>query len=412
MTDPVADILGAASRGKGLVSAFQPVVSLPSETTVGYEALARWPTLNNPKPADVFAHAEKTAQLDFLDCACIDSAARGALEGASSNGMLLLINCEPATAYIDPIENRNIERAADSFRLGFEFTERGLLSNPHAVLRKVAALRSQGFLIALDDIGARPETLALLDIVAPEILKLDMGLIQHQPDQVLAHTVAAVIAHHERTGALICAEGIETDDHLEQALAYGATLGQGDLFGPPGEITVAPLASSWPVPKTHTVASNNTSTFDLATAGMPTRTVRRQTLIELSCYIERLAISAESSPIVLSVLPKSENMRTEMAIKYFAIAEKSPLVAVFGENVPAELESPIRGVRLDPTDPLSHELTILILGPHTAAGLIAREHHGPRNATEITQDRRFDVMITFDRERVTIAARSLLDRLR
>ena len=46
-------------------------------------------------------------------------------------------------------------------------------------------------------------------------------------------TVAAVLAHRERTGALVLAEGIETDEHLEQARALGATLGQGFRFGRP-----------------------------------------------------------------------------------------------------------------------------------------------------------------------------------
>ncbi|PRC61816.1 diguanylate phosphodiesterase, partial [Mycobacterium sp. ITM-2017-0098] len=77
--------------------------------------------------------------------------------------------------------------------------------------RKVEVLRSRGFLIALDDVGAHRDSLALLDIVAPDIVKLDLGLVQHQPDRIQARTIAAVMAHHERTGALILAEGIETD---------------------------------------------------------------------------------------------------------------------------------------------------------------------------------------------------------
>ena len=248
----MTNVLDEAAQGKGLVSAFQRVVSLPSETTVGYEALARWPALENATLIEVFAHAEKTGQLSVLDRACIKAAAHGALEGSSSVGMLLLVNCEPSTRYVTPSENSDLRRAAGSFRLTFEFTERGLLAHPRALLRKVAALRSMGFAIALDDIGSQPETLALLDIVSPDILKLDMQLVQHHPDRVHARTVAAVIAHQERTGATICAEGIETDDHLEQALAYGATLGQGYRFGVPGKLTTTPTPLTWPAPKSPT----------------------------------------------------------------------------------------------------------------------------------------------------------------
>ncbi len=39
--------------------------------------------------------------------------------------------------------------------------------------------------------------------------------------------MAAVMAHAERTGASVLAEGMETEAHLERALALGAVFGQG-----------------------------------------------------------------------------------------------------------------------------------------------------------------------------------------
>jgi EAL domain-containing protein (putative c-di-GMP-specific phosphodiesterase class I) len=44
---------------------------------------------------------------------------------------------------------------------------------------------------------------------------------------VLDDLLSAVLAHRERTGAVLLAEGIESDEHHEQALAMDATLGQG-----------------------------------------------------------------------------------------------------------------------------------------------------------------------------------------
>lgn len=75
-------VLDEAVAGKGLVAAFQRVVALPSETVVGYEALARWPALNNPAPADIFARAGQTGRLNTLDRACIRAAARGRCKAA------------------------------------------------------------------------------------------------------------------------------------------------------------------------------------------------------------------------------------------------------------------------------------------------------------------------------------------
>lgn len=406
----MSDVLDEASAGNGLVAAFQQLVELPSQRGIGYEALARWPTLNYPAPVDVFAHAEKTGRLDQLDRLCIRAAVQGALRGGLTPGTLLLINCEPAAKHVDPAEDADLARAAERFQIAFELTERGLLGSPRTLLRKVAALRSLGFAIALDDIGSHPDSVALLDILAPDIVKLDVGLVQQQPNRTQARTVAAITAHHERTGAVICAEGIETDDHLEQALAYGATLGQGNRFGAPGGPMDIPQTRALPLRTTYPLTSIYPATFDLAIARLQTRTTREQTVTELSRHIERNAAAAENAPIVLAALQSGGDSRAATRT-YSALAESSPLVAVFGESLPAELGPRVRRVEVGRNDPLSLESTIVVLGPDSAAALIARERRCRAGSSEGILDRRYDMAMTFDREHVTTAARTLLDRL-
>ncbi|WP_445166649.1 sensor domain-containing phosphodiesterase [Mycolicibacterium sp. Dal123E01] len=407
----MTDFIDEAIAGNGLVAAFQQVVQLPSNAVVGYEALARWPALNNPAPIDIFNRAAKTGRLDNLDELCIRAATRGAVQRGFPPDTLLLVNCEPGTPAVDPSVEPDVMRAAGVFRLTFEITERGLLTNPRALLRKVAALRSLGFAIALDDIGSHPDSLVLLDVVAPDILKLDMGLVQRQPDRMHARTVAAVIAHHERTGAVICAEGIETADHLEQALAYGATLGQGNWFGAPGEVTSTSEPFDWPPRRTPCPPPTHDSTMESAIVGLPTRTVRRQTLTALSRHIGGIAATAQNAPIVLATMHPDELMDQQTQQMYSAIAERSPLVAVFGKNGSNGLGPRVRGVTLHRDDPLLRESTILVLGPETACGLIARERPGPAAHSGDAEKKRFDMVITYDHTRVTAAARPLLDRL-
>ncbi|MEE6137094.1 EAL domain-containing protein [Mycobacterium sp. 050128] len=408
----MTEALDEAVTGTGLLSAYQQVVTLPSETVVGYEALARWPELNNPSPIDVFARAEQTGRLNTLDDACIRAAARGALQGTSTPGMLLLINCEPATTHVDLAQDDDIMHAAARFRLTFEVTERGLLTNPRALLRKVAALRSLGFAIALDDIGSHPDSLVLLDVLTPEILKLDMGLIHHQPDRMQARTVAAITAHHERTGAVICAEGIETEDHLEQALAYGATLGQGMRFGGPAELPSTPRAFSWPARKMQPAPTKvDPAKLGLAESIPTTRIVRKDTVTELARHLGRIAVTAETAPMILFTLKDTRDIHQMSQQNLSKLAERSPLVAVFGQHLPEELGPRVRQVRLDPDDPLTQESAVLVLGPDTAAALIARERAFAGCGPDSDEDRRYEMSITFDRARVTAAARSLLDRL-
>jgi EAL domain-containing protein (putative c-di-GMP-specific phosphodiesterase class I) len=408
-------VLDEAITGNGLVTAFQQVVSLPSGEVIGYEALARWPATKSVTPLDIISYAKSTGRLNLLDRACIRAAAQGALRGNSTPGMLLLVNSEPATACADLATDVDVMRAADSFRLAFEITERGLFNNPRALLRKIDVLRSLGIAIALDDIGAHPDSLAMLDVVAPDILKLDIGLVQQQPDRIQARTIAAILTYHERTGAVICAEGIETDEHLEQALTFGATLGQGYKFGAAGELSVRPAAFAWRPREKRTQTSTTPSIFDIAAVGRVVRTVRQPTLIGLVNHMQNLAATAEIPPIVLSAIGR-EKIGELTRRKFTCIAEKSPLVAVFGLDVPAELGHRVKKVCLDLNDPLSVELSIMVLGPDTAVGLVAREHSPdpfPDESDDFpdeSDDRLFDVVFTFDRERAAAVVRSLLDR--
>lgn len=406
----VTAALDDAARGVGLQTVFQPIVALPSQQVIGYEALTRWPALPRVSPSKVFAHAHSAGLLDGLDALCIERAAATAFDGESIPGMLLAINSEPEVgACVDA--SGALAKAAQEFTVVFELTERGLLSHPNAMLRKVAALRDDGFVVALDDVGAHADSLAMLDVISPEIIKLDLALIQRQPDGVQTRTLAAVLAHHERTGAVIIAEGIETDEHLEQALAYGAALGQGYRFGVPSALDVRPAPWEGPAPTCTPQVPLGPSVFDLVTAEHPRRVVRKETLLAFTRQIERLASAADSPPIVLTTLQHVRYFSGATLATYGELAETSPLVAIFGQQMPDDIHPRIRGVDLEPGDPLCREWSLVILGPDSCAAIIAREVDEPTDGRLTDDDRRFDMAITFDRSRVTLAARTLLDHV-
>lgn len=399
-----------AARGVGLAAAFQPIVALDNERVVGYEALARWPKLG-VGPQEVFTHSRSIGTSERLDARCIEVAAERALSLEWPQDTVLSLNCEPASRPEAFATGHPLSRAKERFSVMFEITERGLLDHPRALLAKVEALRDQGFLIALDDVGISPDSSALLDIIAPDVIKLDLTLAQSQPDYRQAQTLSSVIAHHERTGAMILAEGIETDAHLEQALALGADLGQGYLFGRPGEDDHRASGGSWnlerPTPRLDTAI---TSPFSLIENHHRVRTARKATVVALSQHIEMQASRAADPPIMLTALQRSEFLTPGTFRRYVELAAQSPLVAIFGLQVPPGLDAGIRGVPLADDDPLCDEWTVVALGPHTAAALIARENR--QTEMDAGDDaRRFDFVITYDRTLVTAAARSLLSRV-
>ncbi len=108
-----------------------------------------------------------------------------------------------------------------------EVTERSLSDQPAELLAAVERLRQMGVAIALDDVGADPRSLALMPFLAPEVIKLDLRLVHENPSSQIAEIVHAVSAESERSGALVLAEGIETEEHRRTALALGSSLRPG-----------------------------------------------------------------------------------------------------------------------------------------------------------------------------------------
>ena len=408
---PLAREWDDAVTGRGLHMAFQNVVSLPGGRPIGVEALARWGS--GVQPEAVFARATASGHLWLLDRLCIKAAIKGALAGGLSDGSALFINCEATTPYVGLADDDLVGQAMDRFRLIFELTERSLAAHPAALLQKVAALRSDGFGIALDDVGAQPDSLALLDVVAPDVIKLDLALVQSQPRYHQARTWASVLAHHEHAGATVCAEGIETGEHLHRAMALGASLGQGYLFGRPGPLNADVLGSSHSAVQLsrRERRTGQASPFDTVADSVPTRVERKDTVLALARYIEGQAAAAPDPPIVLAAVQRAEFFEGETRDRYHHMAASSPLVVVYGSDLQGDLGHGVRGARISPTDPLIDQWIVLTLGANTAAAFVAREvgdavANGFRDG-----DRRFEVALTNDRALITSVAHSLLTRV-
>lgn len=410
--------LDGAVAGDGLKAVFQPIISLTDGGVVGFEALARWAHLDGVPREDVFTYAVQTGRATQLERLCIEAAITGAQEAGLAPGSTLFINCEATAPFLSRSESPILARGADQFQVVFEVTERGLLAHPPDLLRKVVALREEGFAIALDDVGTDVNALALLDVLAPDVIKLDLSLVQSRTHFQQARTWAAVLAHHELAGTRVLAEGIETAEHLHRALALGATLGQGFRFGRPGPLSRDTVTSApWPPIRTQHPCVDFGSPFDAVTGLEPATYVskpstvrrhRKDTVIALSRSLEQQAIDARDPPMVLAALQRAEFFTGETRSNLELLAEHSPLVAVFGRDVAEDLGCGIWGVRLGRDDSLHDQWIVLALGANTAAALVCREvadHH------DTTDGRVFDVASSNDRTLVTGVARQLLSRM-
>ncbi|MEU4557516.1 EAL domain-containing protein [Actinoplanes sp. NPDC023936] len=237
-TTPITGVtIDAVLAGRLVRPLFQPIVDLSTRTVVGVEALARGPAGSALEfPDRLFAAAGAAGRLGELDMLCFERALEGAM-AAPVAPPLLFANGEPAVMD-QPLSPRLMELFASrpSFRAILEYTERALPSVPGSLLRLAGQIQLGGNGVALDDVGVDPMSLAFLPVLEPEVIKLDMSLLR-DPHATHSRTVCAVVrGEARRTGALVIAEGIETEDDLVTAREMGAQWGQGWLFGRPGPL--------------------------------------------------------------------------------------------------------------------------------------------------------------------------------
>lgn len=218
-------VIGAPATGQSFTlptvrSLYQPIVDLLTGEVVAFEALARGPAGSDlESPAALFSHARQIGLEGHLDLECQAAAMRGALQQRLPAAMALFINAEPNWLDVPwPQHLASVrEQAQDRLQIVVELTERALVADPARLLTAVERIREAGWGIALDDVGADPASLALMPFIEPDVIKLDLRLVQERTSTDIAGIVNAVLAQAERTGALILAEGIETEEHRARA---------------------------------------------------------------------------------------------------------------------------------------------------------------------------------------------------
>jgi len=133
---------------------------------------------------------------------------------------------------------------ADLAGLVIEITEHERVGDEDELRSQLAPLRERGARIAVDDAGAGYAGLQQVMRIHPDIIKLDRSLVAEvDSDPAKAALIDAFARFARGTGAVVCAEGIETAAELRVVADLDVTYGQGFGLGKPQ----APWASmsSW-----------------------------------------------------------------------------------------------------------------------------------------------------------------------
>ncbi|MGZ4668922.1 MAG: diguanylate cyclase domain-containing protein [Blastococcus sp.] len=407
---PTVPGIDTVLRTRSVRSVFQPIVEIDTGRVVAYEALARGPEGPLERPDLLFAAARAHGRLADLDELCRAAAFHGAVAQGLLAPLTVFVNVEPEVLDDAPLDDllAIADGAPEGLRVVMEITERALAARPAELLRTVERVRALGWGIAVDDVGAEAMSLAFLPLLRPDVVKLDLRLVQERPGPAIAEIMNAVNAYAERTGALVLAEGIENEEHLATAMALGATLGQGWHFGRPGPGAVAGREhGELRLPGAPATELSGDSPFSCLPAGVALRRSSKALLIEVSKQLEREAMRLGDTCVVAATFQVARHFTPSTAQRYRDLVERTGFVCALGEDLPVEPLPGLRGATLSPADPVRGEWDLVVLSPHFSAALLACDlgDGGP------DLERRFEFALTYDRDTVVRAAHALLSRV-
>ena len=226
---------------RGITTHFQPIFSIRGKSVVGMEALSRGmsPTGELIPPSVLFKLAVSEGLAGPVEGLCRQSAVKSfANLRARPEELLLFLNLDLATTPHHeslPAELDTLVRMAGlrPRNVAIEFLEARMEDvERFGVLG--AALRQRGFLVVLDDVGAGHSNLDRIPLIRPDIIKIDRSLVTGvDADFYKQETFKSLVSLSRRIGALVVAEGIETEREAVAALELGADLLQGYFLGRP-----------------------------------------------------------------------------------------------------------------------------------------------------------------------------------
>jgi EAL domain-containing protein (putative c-di-GMP-specific phosphodiesterase class I) len=334
------------------------------------------------------------------------AAFRAALDANLHPSTSVFVNADPASVG-RPVPAEMVStlvEALSRLRVFLDISERALGTSPAATLVGIERARSTGWGISLDNVGLTADSLALMPFARPDVVKVDVSLLQGPGHERAPRVVGAVTAHRERTGAVTLAAGIESTEDVRTARALGATYGQGYLFGRPGPLPSHTRNPVHPVPLIDSLppVEADDTPFRVACATHPAAPATRAVIEALAADLEQRAALCQDPPLFLACLPEQRLMSGGPLAFLEVVARSASFTAALCAEPPRH---PIVGALVQPMDerdPLRGEWVTIVIDPHRAVLLAARGSE---------EDRSLAYRLTYDRSVVVRAARILLRRV-
>ncbi len=256
----MSDLRRAVDEGE-LVLYYQPQIDLRTGAITSVEALVRWmhPKRGLVGPDEFIPLAERTGLIKRLTRTVLTEAIRQARAWELAGLRVpIAVNLSMRNIH-DPQLPQTIAQLLQRWDarpdlLRLEMTETVLAADPERALQTIDSLRAMGVHIALDDFGIGYSSLAYLNRLPLDEIKIDRSFVLGMMnDESSATIVRATVDLGHGLGYAVVAEGVENAETRQRLAALGCDAIQGYLVARPmpadqtaewiGRATVMPLAT-------------------------------------------------------------------------------------------------------------------------------------------------------------------------
>lgn len=239
------DFGAALEAGDQLRLVYQPRIELATGCCVGAEALLRWrhPRLGDVSPAEFIPIIEQTSLARPTTQWVLD-AAMDQLAAWRNTGIDIALSVNISAAnlgeadLIERIQLGLLKRNLRPDQLEIELTESAIMDQPDQALAVLGELAGAGICLAIDDFGTGHSSLAYLQQLPAQVVKIDQAFVRNLtevagPDFVLVETMVGLA---RKMGYRCVAEGVETGEAAVILAQIGCEEAQGFLFARPMDV--------------------------------------------------------------------------------------------------------------------------------------------------------------------------------